>query len=98
MTPPEIPCRLAATDEIPRSAHTLMNKAQAAGWTVCATFARGTDIKGRRHKVVDSVAVRLRRGGSSLVALWIDGKFDCALAPFRRMNSHQLKAEVETCD
>lgn len=74
---PEVPCRLATDDEVPRGARTVVRLAEGAGWTVAATYTRGTK-PGRTRKVVDSIALRLRRGDVRAWAVWLDGKFDQA--------------------
>jgi hypothetical protein len=55
----------------------LAEAADAAGWAVQATYARGTklDRQGGPGKVVDSLAVRLRRGPDRGVAVWSGGVF-----------------------
>lgn len=58
--------------------------AQRAGWTVLATYARGTAVTGRAPNyrpgpVVESWALRCRRGGARAVAVWVSGRFDFAM-------------------
>jgi hypothetical protein len=88
---PEVACRLATEEEIPRTAKTLRRKAEAAGWTVRATYARGTR-PGRPPRVVDSVALRMthpERGRA--VAVWLDGGWSVGLAPGRlRVPARQM--------
>lgn len=110
---PEVPRRPAAPEEIPKTLRSLIKAAEANGWDVEATYARGTPIDadglpvwttrdevvidpdsggpaltptGRPKvrkipvavKVVDSVAVRLRKPGRYMVAVYEDGKPACA--------------------
>lgn len=94
---PEVPCRPATDDEIPRGARPVRKQAEAAGWTVRATFARGTR-PGRTLVVVDSLVLRMRRGGELAAAMWLDGKFECAVRgprPPRSMVLRDLRAELE---
>lgn len=74
---PEVPCRLALAREVPAGALALQRAAEGAGWHVGVTYARGTRV-GRAPKVVDSIAVRLRRKGARAWAVWLDGKADGA--------------------
>lgn len=50
-----------------------------------------------RLLVVDSIAVRLRRGGARAVGLWHDGKFVCGVtaSPVAVLTSSRLRALVE---
>lgn len=76
---PEAPCRPAVAGQIPRGALKLQRAAQGAGWTVLATWARGTKMgaRGAPGAVVESLALRMEAGGSGwrAVAVWLDGKF-----------------------
>lgn len=92
---PEVLCRPAAEDEIPRGARPVRTQAQANGWTVVATYARGTR-PGRVLVVVDSLVLRMRRGGELAAAMWLDGKFECAVRgpAARSMNLRDLRAEL----
>jgi len=72
---PEVSCRLAEPWEVPNAAHLMSRKAQAAGWLVVFTYARGTR-PGLKPKVVDSLALRMRRPPLGACAIWIDGAFD----------------------
>lgn len=96
--PPEVHARLANAAEIPRAAARVQRLAQGAGWTVVATYARGTR-PGRNPRVVDSVALRMSRSQERAVAVWLDGKFDLAFtwggAPLQRISSKQLSAALE---
>jgi hypothetical protein len=99
---PEIPQRPAEPDEIPRTAAGLIVKAGGAGWETHTTFTRGTTLEagGRPGRVVDAVAVRLRRDPLRLVAFWHDGKFVagvmCVLGArgWLRLKSRELTALV----
>lgn len=75
---PEVECRLAEPWEVPNAAHLMSRKAQSAGWLVLFTYARGT-MPGRAMKVVDSLALRMRRPPLGACAIWIDGAFDFGL-------------------
>lgn len=75
---PEVECRLATADEIPRGARPIQRLAKAHGWTVVATYARGTR-RGRMPRIVDSLALRMGGPGKRYaVAVWLDGRVDCA--------------------
>ncbi|MBB4689799.1 hypothetical protein [Amycolatopsis jiangsuensis] len=74
---PEVLCRPAADDELPRGARTVARLAEGAGWAVAATYSRGTK-PGRGLPVVDSIALRVRRDGVRAWAVWLNGKFDQA--------------------
>jgi hypothetical protein len=95
---PEVQSRPAATSEMPRNALSLATMATASGWEVSATYARGSVRVGAsrvlQYKVVDSIALRLRRDGERLVALWYDGQFSCGLLPHQRLNLSELKARI----
>lgn len=75
---PEVSSRVADEWELPRSAIRLREAAANAGWRSDARYARGTR-PGRISRVVDSIAIRMRRGGVSMWAVWLDGKFDAAM-------------------
>lgn len=67
--------RKAELSEIPGSAMTLGRAALAGGWEIRATYARGT-WAGRKPRVIDSLAVRMRHpNGTRAVALWHDGSW-----------------------
>lgn len=75
---PEVECRLATDAEIPRGARPIQRLAEAHGWRVVATYARGTR-RGRVPRVVDSLALRMHGPGKRYaVAVWLDGRVDCA--------------------
>lgn len=74
---PEVTSRPAEDDETCRPAATLRKLALANGWGVATIYARGTR-PGRTLRVVDSLALRLRRDGVRMWAVWLDGKFDAA--------------------
>lgn len=83
---PEVVCRDAADDEIPRGARGVMRAAVEQGWTVRVTYARGPALhakSGEVLRIVDSVALRMRREGHDglpgqlierAVAVWHDGR------------------------
>ena len=74
---PEIACRVTAGQEIPRGALTVRKAALGAGWSVVATYARGTQwTRSGPGAVVDSLALRMRRGLLAAVAVWVSGRFD----------------------
>lgn len=99
MTPawpaPEVPARVAEPAEIPTGARRVAALAAAAGWTVVATYARGT-YPGRVPRVVDCLALRMWRGRQRAVALWHGVKFQFACAwgetAIRTYNVTQLRA------
>lgn len=76
---PEVPTRLATDVEIPTGARRVAKVAATAGWAVVATYARGT-CPGRTPHVVDSLALRMRRGRHRAVAVWHGTKFTFACA------------------
>jgi hypothetical protein len=71
---PEVPARAAAPGEIPPGAARVIKAAEAAGWEVRPTYARGTDIdrKGHAKGLIHSLAVRMRLPGARAraVAVW----------------------------
>lgn len=75
--PPEVPCRAAVDTEVPRTAFAIASSAQRAGWVVDVTYARGTAPTRywEPGPVVDSIAVRLRRGSSRGVGTWVNGRW-----------------------
>lgn len=76
---PVVPCRLAEPGEVPRGAKPVRAAAEAAGWAVVATYARGTRwTKSGPGTLVDSLALRMsyRRGERRAVAVWLNGRFD----------------------
>lgn len=103
---PEVACRDAEPGETPAGARRLADLACDHGWGVRVTYARGSVPVGRagsgKGKVVDSVAVRLRRGSLRVAAVWEDGGFcTCVVrydAPpvrmFRVMGARQATALV----
>jgi hypothetical protein len=87
---PEVAARVAAVSEVPRAALGPQRLAQGAGWAVVATYARGTAVRGpvsalRLGPVVDSLALRCRRGRQRAVAIWVDGRFDSAFAGLMKL-------------
>jgi hypothetical protein len=79
--PPEVPQRPATPEEIPASAARLARDAQAHGWQVSSTYAKGTSIGafGQPTTLVEAIAVRLARGPLRAVGLWHDGAFSAGL-------------------
>ncbi len=95
---PQVAARPVTEDDtIPGTAKTLIALAEEHEWTVLVTYARGT-LPGRTGRVVDSIAVRMRRSGvPRLCGLWIDGKFDSGTSSnFWPMNLTELKNKVST--
>lgn len=74
---PEVPCRLAVAGEMGRDALRLQRAAQAAGWTVQATYARGWGVHGTTGRPTakrQSVAARCwGPDGRRMVAVWSKG-------------------------
>lgn len=75
-----------ATKTPPR-ATALANQATAAGWAVKMVW-------GKSETGGDSVSVRVARGLEHYAAIWVDGKFWTALAPFEKMTLTKLKGLV----
>lgn len=79
---PDVKCRPATPEETPRGAATLVKTAEAHGWRVRVTYARGPHVLASGKytgRTIDSIAVRLRHpDGRAAVAVWHDGKTDCA--------------------
>lgn len=95
MTNVEIACRDAEPAEIPRGARGVMAVAQEHDWRVRCTYARGVPSS-RIARVVDSVAVRMRRDNRGAWAVWEDSKFHSACtwgpdSPIKRHNVTSLK-------
>lgn len=91
-----VPCRDATADETPTSAARLSKAAAEHGWRSRCTYAQA-DIDG---KVINSVAVRLRRGILAGYGLWVDGKFALAyitstLSSPRKVGARDLSAFVK---
>lgn len=91
---PEVVARTASAEEIPKTAKGLHDLAVANGFAAWITYARGTRLGA--SKVTDSIAVRMHRGDTRLVGLWIDGSFSTGLrsSPMAVLNSKQLTAVV----
>ena len=92
--PPEVWSRPARLAEIPKTARTLMAFGTLHGWRVETTYARGTYATRSTMRVVDSIAVRMRRGDARLVGVWHDRKFAVGLAGAMRVNLSTLRAWV----
>ena len=61
---------------VPRNAAALIDKAKKNGWTVRVTTGGGVLTNRNGSKVVESLAVRLRRGSERAFGVWIDGKYN----------------------
>lgn len=99
---PEVACRPAVEGEFSKTSRAARAAAQASGWTVVATYARGNRVaRGNRPGiVVDSLALRMRRGPTYVVACWSNGSFDMAVQanPLRLLGYRELLAMLtETC-
>lgn len=71
---PEVRCRLARTEEIPRGALSVLRTAEKNGWRVQPTYARGyaMDARGRVGRLTHSLALRMRHpDGRCAVAVWV---------------------------
>ena len=99
------PCRPATADEIPTNARTLAALAEANGWEVAITYARGLrtvnvlDKTGERPRMVktkqpiDHLAVRMWREGR-LVGTWEDRSFSRGLCLSRTFTLAELRLLV----
>jgi hypothetical protein len=90
---PEVVAREANAEEVPASAKRLAKRAEEVGWTVGVVYSRGTTPQGAKWEpgpVVDTVAVRARRGDRAVVALWRDGKFAGGLVGSRSDGLRQV--------
>lgn len=72
---PRVPARPANDDETPAPAKSLRNLALEHGWEVRVVYAIGPVISVGGHgaqviREVESVSVRMRRGGQRLVSIW----------------------------
>lgn len=99
---PEVVSRPAVEGEVPRGAKTVEQLAKRHGWTVRATYSRGTK-PGRGRAVVDALALRLRRDDTAAWAVWLNSKFDTAqvLRPgdiARSVTATGLRAELTRGD
>jgi hypothetical protein len=88
---PEVWARPAKRSEVPRTALTLIAFAKLHNWHVEVTYARGTYATRATARVVDSIAVRMRRGNMRLIGIWHDGKFHTGLAGAMRVNLATLR-------
>lgn len=98
-----IPRRLAGPSETPRGAELIRRVAVSNGWSIMATYARGTpDVGSHPGRMIDSLALRMADGTHRAVAIWEDGKFAMAYvwcldppeAPLR-LNATQLRAHLK---
>lgn len=94
---PEVPARPATDEEIARvgnrETRALIGAAEAGGWAVRVTYARGTRL-GRPARVVESVALRMNhpdRGRA--VAVWVDGKWSIGLVAAAHLFPSSLGAK-----
>lgn len=82
---PECAETLELTDErVPAAARSLARAADGAGWQYLVTYARGASLVGKACEpgpVVETVALRLRKGNARGVATW----------------DARLRAECESC-
>jgi hypothetical protein len=77
--PPEVSSRDAVMFRVPERARLLAARAEAGGWTVRITYARGPRLHARLGtvtKVVESVVVRMTRLPELAFGFWQGGKFD----------------------
>lgn len=101
---PEVAAREVAASDAPNGPARLARALTGAGWSVTVTYARGTipNAQGRPGRVVDSWAVRARRGTCRAAALWTGetGKIssDCVLVtgdrPLVKMGLTKFKEEI----
>ena len=79
---PIVRARPAEPTELPRTAASLVKRAEAQGWTVTATYAQGWTLESTRtvSRIASSIVVRLSfpLAAARAVAVWVDGKFDTA--------------------
>ena len=96
---PEVLARRATNEEIPRGAWLVVRLAETCGWSVIATYARGT-APGRPPRVVDSLALRMRRGPRRAVGVWEDRRFTMAILfgdrHYQTCSATKLKEELAT--
>ncbi len=94
---PEVPCRTATEEEIPRAAKTLRRQAEQAGWQVRATYARGT-WPGPKPRLIESLALRMvHPDGRRAVAVWHDGRWRFGLSNVtgvRKLSAAEVKEVV----
>jgi hypothetical protein len=103
---PEVYARDAQPAEVPLGARRIAKTAEANGWNVRITYARGTVLRanGKPGKVVDDILVRMARptvgGYSCAVATWIDGSYEFAYVGHpgevgRKVGARDLRAFLE---
>jgi hypothetical protein len=94
---PEVWARPATDAETPAGARWVAALAEANGWTVVATFARGTRPS-QRPRIVDNLALRMSRGRQRAVAVWVNARFESAFTwgehPIRRCNNTALRTAL----
>lgn len=102
---PLVRARPAAPTEMPRTAASLIKKAEALGWWTSSSYAHGTtfDAQGRPSRLVESVIVRLSlaAAGARAVAVWLDGKFSVGFiwaqwSDLRMVGARDVSAWVAT--
>ena len=89
-------------ERITQGVRNVIRPAQAAGWTVRATYARGPYLSADGKttlRTVDSIMVKGRRNREAFVAAWVDGKFEFAYAGPQggvptRLSASDLKARL----
>jgi hypothetical protein len=91
-----IACRPTLQGEVPTTPARIAKTASTSGWEVATTYAKA-DIDGR---IVDSVALRLRRLPLGGYGLWINGKFDIAyvwsqFTPLKKVGARTLASFVK---
>ena len=99
LPPPEVTSRDGATGPVPKTAQALADLAAANGWAVQVTYARGPRMHsahGKFLRMVDSIAVRMRRGDQLAFGFWTAGKFDNATGwTFGKMPEHFGAEEIK---
>lgn len=88
---PEVRARVATAAEIPKGARAVSTVATSVGWTVVATYARGT-YPGRKPRLVDSLALRMWRQPRRAVAVWhgVDFQFACTWSATEPITAHNV--------
>jgi len=91
---PLVRARPAADAEIPSTARTLAEAAEAAGWQTWFDYAHGTrtNARGEPTRVVESVVLRARRGDDGVVATFTDSRFSTAWLCHRHGTARRIGA------
>jgi hypothetical protein len=101
---PEVRARQAQPSEIPRGAKVITRVAEANGWSVAASYARGTSMhaNGKPGRLVESCLLGMTREADKgrVVATWHDNSFDLSYASrngetAQRLGARELRAFVE---